>query len=44
MDADSDDDGLSDGAEIELGTDPLDADSDDDGLSDGAEVELGTDP
>jgi hypothetical protein len=44
LDADSDDDGLSDGAEVDLGTYPLDADSDHDGLPDGAEVELGTDP
>jgi CSLREA domain-containing protein len=43
---DSDDDGLSDGDEINVyGTDPLDPDTDDDGLDDGAEVlELGTDP
>jgi alpha-tubulin suppressor-like RCC1 family protein len=44
-DADSDDDGLSDAAEVDThATDPLDADSDDDGYSDGAEVSLGTDP
>jgi hypothetical protein len=43
--ADSDGDGLSDGAEIALhGTDPLDPDSDDDGLSDGDEIAAGTDP
>ena len=42
--ADSDDDGLSDAEEAELGTDPNNADSDGDGLSDGAEVELGTSP
>lgn len=41
---DSDDDGLSDAREAELGTDPQDADSDDDGISDGNEVALGTDP
>jgi hypothetical protein len=42
----SDDDGLSDGAEVNThGTDPTDADSDDDGLSDGVEVNThGTDP
>jgi len=39
---DSDDDGLSDSAEAELGTNPLDSDTDDDGLSDGEEVQLGT--
>ena len=46
LDADSDDDGLTDGAEVVThGTDPLDADSDDDGLTDGAEVVThGTDP
>jgi hypothetical protein len=44
--ADSDLDGLSDGAEVAThATDPLDADSDDDGLSDGAEVTThATDP
>ncbi|HXV72529.1 MAG TPA: hypothetical protein VEB69_14155 [Acidimicrobiia bacterium] len=45
IDADSDDDGLPDGEEIALGTDPFDPDSDDDGLTDGDEVEVyGTDP
>ncbi|HEX3775709.1 MAG TPA: isopeptide-forming domain-containing fimbrial protein, partial [Polyangiaceae bacterium] len=34
---DSDGDGLSDGTEISIGTDPHDADSDDDGVLDGAE-------
>lgn len=38
-DADSDDDGSSDGEEIELGTDPNDADTDGDGLFDGEEVD-----
>jgi subtilisin family serine protease len=39
IDADSDDDGLGDGAEVNThGTNPLVADSDGDGLSDGAEV------
>ncbi|WP_247005358.1 binary toxin-like calcium binding domain-containing protein [Halorientalis litorea] len=44
--ADTDGDGLSDGAEVdEYGTDPTVADTDEDGLSDGAEVtEHGTDP
>jgi len=45
FDTDSDDDGLTDGEEIALGTDPFDADTDDDGLSDGDEVNVhGTDP
>ena len=46
VDSDSDDDGLSDGGEVNfVGSDPNDADSDDDGLSDGAEVLThGTDP
>ncbi len=35
---DSDGDGLSDGAEAVLGTDPHDADSDDDGVPDGSEL------
>jgi PKD repeat protein len=45
-DPDTDDDGLSDGGEVNThGTDPHDSDSDDDGLSDGAEVNThGTDP
>jgi len=42
--ADPDDDGLTNGEEELLGTDPDDPDSDDDGLEDGEEVELGTDP
>ena len=45
FDPDSDDDGLTDGEEVALGTDPFDPDSDDDGLTDGDEVEIyGTDP
>jgi hypothetical protein len=45
FDPDSDDDGLTDGQEIAIGTNPFDPDSDDDGLTDGAEVEVhGTDP
>ncbi len=36
--ADTDSDGLDDGAEQQAGTDPRDPDSDDDGLLDGAEV------
>lgn len=44
-DADTDDDGLLDGAEVNLGTDPFNPDTDDDGLTDGAEVNAtGTDP
>ena len=42
-DADSDDDGLNDGDEVNThGTDPNDADSDDDGLNDGDEVATST--
>ncbi|HPT17379.1 MAG TPA: hypothetical protein PK388_08855, partial [Kiritimatiellia bacterium] len=42
---DADGDGLDNGDEWKLGTDPRDADSDDDGLSDWAETEIhGTDP
>lgn len=45
LDADSDDDGLADGAEIGThGTDPLVADTDGDGASDLQEVSDGTDP
>jgi hypothetical protein len=43
-DVDSDQDGLSDAQEAELGTDPINPDSDEDGLFDGAEVTAGTDP
>ena len=43
--ADSDDDGLSDKAEIEVHeTNPLNPDADRDGLLDGAEIAAGTDP
>jgi hypothetical protein len=45
FDADSDDDGLADGAEVNThATDPLDADTDGDTYSDGIEVLAGTDP
>lgn len=40
IDADSDDDGLPDGQEIAIGTDPFDPDTDDDGLTDGDEVKV----
>jgi MYXO-CTERM domain-containing protein len=44
-DADTDDDGLNDGEEVdEHGTDPLNADTDGGGTSDGQEIEDGTDP
>jgi hypothetical protein len=44
-DADSDDDGLTDGQEVNtVGTDPLDPDTDDGGVNDGAEVDNATDP
>ncbi|MGN0833588.1 MAG: hypothetical protein ACI4RD_08085 [Kiritimatiellia bacterium] len=42
--ADSDADGLDDGAERALGTTPTHADSDGDGLADGMEVSVGLDP
>ena len=41
---DTDEDGLTDLEEAELGTNPELADSDSDGISDGEEVELGTNP
>lgn len=45
LDADTDDDDLTDGEEVNTyGTDPLNPDSDSDELNDGAEVALGTDP
>ena len=45
MDADSDNDDLTDGDEVNThGTDPNDADSDDDGLNDGAEIAASTLP
>jgi len=44
LDPDSDNDEMSDGQELEEGTDPADPDSDNDGLADGAESFYGTDP
>ena len=44
LDADGDDDGLNDGAEIAAGTNPNKPDSDNDGVNDGAEITAGTDP
>lgn len=45
LDPDSDNDGLSDGDEVNTyGTDPLKADTDDDGQNDGDEIRAGTDP
>ncbi|MCX6339430.1 MAG: hypothetical protein NTX71_05870 [Candidatus Aureabacteria bacterium] len=41
---DSDNDGLNDEVEVELGTDPNDPDTDNDGFYDGDEVDLGYDP
>ena len=41
---DSDNDGLSDAREAQLGTDPNKADTDSDGLSDSQELEYGTNP
>jgi YD repeat-containing protein len=42
--ADSDNDGLSNGYELLLGTDPFNPDTDGDGFSDGVEVANGSDP
>jgi uncharacterized repeat protein (TIGR01451 family) len=41
--SDADDDGLTDGDENEIGTDPHDADTDDDGVGDGQEIKPGED-
>jgi hypothetical protein len=43
-DTDDDNDGLSDGQELQLGTSPLDSDTDGDGLSDLYEVSIGSNP
>ena len=42
--ADDDGDGLTNGQEGEIGTNPNDPDTDDDGLDDGLEVKIGTSP
>jgi thiol-disulfide isomerase/thioredoxin len=44
LSSDTDEDGIDDGEEQDLGTDPLEADSDGDGLDDGLEIEEGSDP
>lgn len=44
MEVDSDDDGLCDADEIEMGADPMDDDTDDDVFPDGFEVERSSDP
>ena len=44
QDSDSDDDGLSDGEELTLGTNPTDSDTDGDGRDDAVEVSEGTNP
>ncbi len=44
LDFDSDNDGLTDAEELEIGTDPYNADTDGDGFDDLAEVEFGSDP
>jgi len=42
---DTDDDGLTDGAEVKIySTDPLNSDTDGDGVDDGTEIEVGTGP
>ena len=41
---DTDNDGLPDSNEVEIGTDPINPDTDDDNLYDGDEIILGTDP
>jgi hypothetical protein len=43
-DADVDNDGIWDGAEVAAGTDPTNPDTDSDGVPDGAEAAAGTDP
>jgi hypothetical protein len=44
IDLDSDDDGVLDGTEIDMGLDPDDPDSDDDGYDDGVELNAACDP
>jgi len=43
-DADDDNDGLPDGNESDIGTDPNNPDTDSDGINDGDEVNDGTNP
>ena len=44
MNADTDNDGIIDGIEVNTGTDPLNFDTDGDSVSDGLERELGLNP
>jgi len=44
IDPDTDNDGLLDGEEVKLHTNPINIDTDFDGLSDSYEIEIGTDP
>jgi len=44
IDLDTDDDGINNTDELDLGTDPANPDTDGDGIKDGAELELGSNP